>query len=144
MGTGVLSLGYSGRVLNVTTLHLVLRVRKNEALPLFPLYAFTKLKGTTLPIPLTCSCSVYVHFLEQLHNTVLTLVSLLSWHSMRPYDLCFSEYVPSNHCVCNWLCAYSRIGGQWGGETQTLHGKWVLHRKMGGLIGAIMLWDVCC
>jgi hypothetical protein len=69
MDTRVLSLGYSGRVLNVTT-HIILvpGLRMNGALPLPLPHSFTKLTETTLPIPQICSCSVYVRFGELLHN----------------------------------------------------------------------------
>jgi hypothetical protein len=50
MGTGVLSRGYSGRRLRLTTqIHLVPRLRINGAVPLFPLYAFMVWTETTLP-----------------------------------------------------------------------------------------------
>ena len=41
MGSGVLSRGYSGRGVKLTThLHLVPRLRMSGAIPLIPLYAF--------------------------------------------------------------------------------------------------------
>ena len=51
VGTGNLSLGYSGWVTRLTThLHLVLRLGMSGAMLLLPLYAFMVCTGTALPL----------------------------------------------------------------------------------------------
>lgn len=51
MDTGILTCGYSGQDMTLTTrLHLVLKLRMSLPIPLFPLYAFLTWAGATLPL----------------------------------------------------------------------------------------------